>query len=704
MDLLTPVTSIPYIGSAYQKKLAKLGIVTAEDLLLHIPHRYEDFSTSVGIARIEPGKNCTVRATVLKIENKRIFKKKMVLTQATIDDGTATIGVVWFNQPYLINSVSEGEEFFFSGKAGNRGKSFYLLNPTVEKTSGQPIHTGRMVPIYSETRGLSSKWLRFVIKNLLDRVKNDIPDLLPKEILKEHGLLKRIDALKAIHFPSSLKEAKEAKRRISFEQIFLIQLSLLEEKIRISREKATSVPINVETARKLVSMLPFKLTDAQRKSAWQILKNMERTYPMNRLLEGDVGSGKTVVAAIAIANVIRSGHQAAFMAPTEILAKQHFSEVFKILKGFKMDVGLLTGKEDKYYSHKLRSDSIEISRKKLLDKVIKGDIDLLIGTHALIQDKVKFKDLALVILDEQHRFGIKQRAKLVAREEKGEIRIPHLLSMTATPIPRTLALSIYGDLDLSLIDQSPKGRKRIITKIVFSKEREGVYSFIRDEIKKGRQAFIICPRIDPSPDDEEKESRWSKAKAVKDEYEKLSKKVFPEFSLGLVHGKLGIKEKERAMDAFRRKKTDILVSTSVVEVGIDVPNATVMMIEGADRFGLAQLHQLRGRVGRGDHQSHCFLAPESFSNKTRERMNAILKSHNGFELSEKDLKLRGPGDFLGSRQWGVPDMIMGSLGDLELVQSARNSARSILESDSSLKRYPLLKTKTNELRKRMHLE
>ena len=703
MNLSTLVTTIPYIGEFYQKKLAKLGIITVENLLLHLPHRYEDFSASVRIADIRPGKNYTVRATVLKIENKSVFKKKIVLTQAKINDGTATIDVVWFNQPYLTNSVSKGEDFFFSGKAGNRGKKFCLLNPIIEKISKQPIHTGRMVSIYPETKGLSSKWLRFVIKNLLDKVKNSIPEPLPRKILEEYKLMKKSDALKAIHFPSSPKEAKEAKRRISFEQIFLIQLSVLEEKIRISREKTSSIPIDVKAAQKLVSLLPFKLTDAQRKSAWQILKDMEKTYPMNRLLEGDVGSGKTVVAAIAIANAIKSGYQAAFMVPTEVLAKQHFSEVFKILKGFKMNIGLLTGKEDKYYSHKLRSDSIEISRKKLLEKVLNGDIDLLIGTHTLIQDKVKFKNLALVVLDEQHRFGIKQRRKLVSREKGEEIRIPHLLSMTATPIPRTLALSIYGDLDLSLIDQSPKGRKKITTKIILPKDRETAYSFIQEELKKGRQAFIICPRID-SPNDEEKKSRWSKAKAVKDEHERLSKDIFPGFSLGLMHGKLKIKEKEKVMNDFRRKKTDILVSTSVVEVGIDVPNATVMMVEGADRFGLAQLHQLRGRVGRGDHQSHCFLIPESFSDKTKKRLNAILKSNNGFELSEKDLELRGPGDFLGKRQWGVPDTVMGSLGDLELVQSARNAAKNILENDSSLKRHPLLRAKANELRKKMHLE
>ncbi len=702
MNLSTSVENISYIGEVYQKRLAKLGIRTVEDLLLYLPQRYEDFSVVVPISKIEAGKNWTVKARVLKIENKRIFKRKMVLTQGTIDDGTAQLAIIWFNQPYLMNSVSEGEEFYFSGKAEVKGKGLSFTNPVVEKISEQPIHTGRLVAIYSETKGLSSKWLRFVIKNLLVKIKGQIPDLLPKKIIKEFELLFKEKALETIHFPSSIKEVERAKKSIAFEQIFFIQLTVMEEKVRMAREKAVVIPIEVERLKNLVSQLPFKLTDAQRKSAWQILKSMERAYPMNRLLEGDVGTGKTVVAAIAIANVFRAGRQSALMAPTEVLAKQHFQEIFKLLKNLKMNIGLLTGKEDRYYSKKLKSDFIEISRQKLLEKTLKGEIDLLIGTHALIQDKVKFKNLALVILDEQHRFGIKQRAKLVTRDKK-ETKIPHLLSMTATPIPRTLSLTIYGDLDLSLIDQFPKGRKKITTEMVFSQKRDEVYVFIKKELKKGRQAFVVCPRIEPSSD-QEKKSRWSKAKAVKEEYEKLAKKIFPDFKVGLIHGQMKIKEKERAMALFKQKKTDILVSTSVIEVGIDVPNATIMMIEGADRFGLAQLHQLRGRVGRGDNQSYCFLLPESFSDKIKKRLTTVLKCNDGFELAEKDLKIRGPGDFLGLRQWGLADSVMNSLTDLKLVQSVKEAARKILEEDSSLKKYPLLQAKINELRKTIHLE
>ncbi len=706
MDLNTPIEKIPYIGTAYQKKLGRLGIKNVKDLLLHLPFKYDDFSLVSKIALINPGEKITINGKVVKIENKRIFKKKMVLTQALIDDGSGTITATWFNQPYLMGSIEENESYFFSGKADYKGKKIQIVNPSVEKehTFKKQIHTGRMVSVYPETRGVSSKWIRFIVSNLLLKYSGKIKETLPLEIIKENNFYSKEEAIKKIHFPDSIKEAREARRRLSFEQIFLIQLSVLEEKIRITKEKASSIPIDIDTIKRIVSELPFKLTDDQKKSTWQALKDMEKKYPMNRLIEGDVGSGKTVVAAIAMANTFRAGFQSAFMAPTEVLAKQHFKEVFKILKNINLNVGLLTGKEDKYYSKKLKSDFIEISRRKLLEKTAKGEIDLLIGTHALIQDKVKFNNLALVVLDEQHRFGVKQRSRLVSRRsDSEEIRIPHLLSMTATPIPRTLALTIYGDLDLSLIKELPKGRKKITTKIVSSKDRKNVYSLVKRELKKGKQAFVICPRIDVS-EDQDKESRWSKVKAVKEEHENLSKNIFPEFNVGIIHGKMGVKEKERAMKDFRDKKNNILVSTSVVEVGIDVPDATVMIIEGAERFGLAQLHQLRGRVGRSKAQSYCFIFPEQFSDKTNKRMRAVVDSNDGFELSERDLQLRGPGDFIGARQWGIPDTIMDSLADIELVQLAKNAAIKILEKDFYLKKYPLLKKETRELRKNIHLE
>jgi ATP-dependent DNA helicase RecG len=410
-----------------------------------------------------------------------------------------------------------------------------------------------------------------------------------------------------------------------------------------------------------------------------------------------------VVAAMAALNTIKHGYQTAFMAPTEILSKQHFQEIAKLFSDFRINIGLLTGKQDQFRSKKLKNQVIEISRAKLLKKTLEGEIDILIGTHALIQDKVKFGKLGLVVLDEQHRFGVEQRAKLC----RNQSLVPHLLSMTATPIPRTLALTVYGDLDLSLIDELPKGRKKIITKIVKPDQRKEIYEFIRKEVKKGRQVFVICPRIEGNDKNEElseAKMSWAKVKAVKDEYEKLDKEVFPDLKIGMLHGKMTPKEKEVIMKDFKNKKTDILVSTSVVEVGIDVPNATVMMIEGSERFGLAQLHQFRGRVGRGEHQSYCLLFTDSSSSKTRQRLNALIKSENGFALAEKDLEIRGPGDFSGTRQWGIPDLMMSSLKDIFLVEKTRESAKQILTQDPYLKNFPQLREKLDRFRQRIHLE
>ena len=432
---------------------------------------------------------------------------------------------------------------------------------------------------------------------------------------------------------------------------------------------------------------------------------------MNRLLEGDVGSGKTVVAALAGLNAVKSGYQVAFMAPTEVLAKQHFKTVHEILKDFKVDIGLLTGKEDRFYSKKLDNDFIEISRRKLLEKVEDGKIDILIGTHALIQGKVRFGNLALVIVDEQHRFGVEQRAKLV--KAKNSLIIPHLLSMTATPIPRTLALTIYGDLDLSLIDELPKGRKKIITRVIAPKEREKTYEFIKKEVKKGRQVFVICPRIE-TPEKEKENSTWGDVKAVKEEYKKLSEKVFKNLKVGMLHGKMGSRDKERIMKDFKRKKINILVSTSVIEVGIDIPEATIMMIEGAERFGLAQLYQFRGRVGGSSRQSYCFLLTGSekssstqediqASGKTRQRLKALIDCKRGFELAEEDLKIRGPGDFMGTRQWGIPDIAMESLKDIRLVEKTRSIAKELLERDPTLREYPFLLQKVKSFQEKINL-
>ena len=706
MNLSTPIEKIPRIGPFYQKKLKTLGIKTVQNLLYHFPHRYEDFSNLVPISKAKFGEKVCIQGKILEIETSRTWTKRMTLTRAIVKDDSGAIKVIWFNQPYLINVLKKGELICLAGKismgkASKKSPSeIYLASPIYEKI-GSPrelTHVGRLVPIYPETAKLSSRWLRYILKPLLLQLKGEIPDYLPEKIRKKEKFLSLKEALWQIHFPRQIELAKKARVRFAFEEIFKIALFTLKERVKLNKSRSIQTPLNLDIIKKFVASLPFKLTDGQKKSLWQILKDMEKNRPMNRLLEGDAGSGKTVVATAAALNTVKAGYQTAFMAPTEILAKQHFQEVAKLLSKFNVNIAFLTGKEDKFSSKKIKNDFVEISRKKLLEKTAKGEIDILIGTHALIQDQVKFAKLALVILDEQHRFGVRQRAKLTKKE-----LIPHLLSMTATPIPRTLALTIYGDLDISLIPELPKGRKKIVTQIIPPEGRKKAYDFIRKEVKRGRRAFVICPRIE-GKSETEVNLLLTETKAVKKEYEKLSKEIFPDLKIAMMHGKMRPKEKEKIMRAFKVGKADILVSTSVVEVGIDVPQATVMMIEGAERFGLAQLHQFRGRVGRSKYQSYCFLFTESPAKRTSQRLRAILNSQDGFSLSQKDLEIRGPGELSGIRQSGLPDLAMASLRDIFLVEKARNAAKEILEEDPELQKYPLLKKGVEEFREMIHLE
>jgi len=708
MDLTTSIEEIPRVGPQYQKRLKKLGIKTVGQLLFHFPHRYEDFSNLIPIAKAEPGGPFCFQGEILDIKNIYTFRKRMVLTQATIGDETGQLKVIWFNQPYLINTFKKGEYVCLAGKIAKKGGAKYLSSPAYEKIpkdfrfNAGLTHTGRLIPVYPETEGLSSRWLRFIVKPLLAKLKNQIPDSLPEKISKKYDFLPFQKAIWQIHFPDSLKLAEEARKRFAFEELFNLSLFVLREKMKLAKEKAIAIPLNLALIQEFTKSLPFKLTNAQKKCAWQILKDLEKPRPMNRLLEGDVGSGKTVVAAMAALNVARSKFQVAFMAPTEILAKQHFKTINGLLEKFNLNIGLITGKES-------YCDNKKITRKELLRKLGEGKIDVLIGTHALIKEKIKFKNLALVIIDEQHRFGVEQRAKLCQRKDF----IPHLLSMTATPIPRTLSLTIYGDLDLSIIDELPKGRKKIITKIIQPKDKKETYNFIRAEVKEGRRVFVICPRIEPAKislennlDGEPSQQllSWMEVKAVKDEYQKLSKEIFPDLKIGMLHGKMKTQEKERVMEEFKKGGIDILVSTSVVEVGVDIPNATVMMIEGSEKFGLAQLHQFRGRVGRSDYQSYCFLFTDSPGIVTNKRLRALMICENGFELAEKDLTIRGPGDFSGSRQWGIPDLAMDSLKDIFLVQNSRVAAKEILTEDPELKNFPLLREKLEEFQRSVHLE
>jgi ATP-dependent DNA helicase RecG len=692
MDIETPLEKIKGIGLIFKKKLEKLKIFTLEDLLYHFPHRYEDLSRVLPISELKVGEKALIQGKIVEIKNLRTLKKKMFLTTALIKDKSSTIEVLWYNQPYLGKVLKKGKEYFFAGKLIRKSGKVFLSNPVFEEINfkEETLHTKRIVPVYPETKGISSKWFRKIFYFLLKKQKLRFSEILPSFLLRKEKLMERNRALLEIHFPTSLEGAKLARERFSFEKIFLLQLKILSERKKLQKENAFKIEIDKNLLLNFVKSLPFELTSAQKRVILEILRSLKKETPMNRLLQGDTGSGKTICAIAAILQVAKQNLQSVLMAPTEILAKQHFQTFWKFLKNFETKIALLTSKEAQVFG---LFYPVKIPKERLLKKLETGEIKILIGTHALLNEKISFKNLALVVLDEQHRFGVEQRAKLI--KQKG--LIPHFLSMTATPIPRTLALAFYSDLDFSILDEAPKGKGKVETKIVLPKEREKVYEFVREEIKKGRQAFVICPRI------EEKEGK-EEVKAVKKEFEKISKEIFPEFKCEMLHGKMKTKEKERIMKEMLEGKINILVSTSVVEVGIDIPKATIILIEGAESFGLAQLHQLRGRVGRREEKGFCFLFFEKFSEKAYKRLKALLESDNGLELAEKDLKIRGPGEFLGQRQWGIPDVAMEALTNEELLKRTKERAKEILERDPELKNYPLLKQKLEKMEETVHLE
>ena len=681
-----------YFGPAVIKKLEKLKIKTVRDLLYHFPSRYDDFSNFTPISEIKPRTQLSARGVILTAKNTRIFRRNMVLTEIVVEDDTGAIKSVWFNQPYLINQFRPGRFINISGKVVTNKGRLCFSNPAYEiveyekiERKKESLHTGRLVPVYPETSGLTSRWLRFAMKPML-KLSSQLPDVIPDEIRKTYRLPNLANALSPIHFPGKIEDAKLARKRFAFEELFVLQLFTGFERLKLRQKTAPMIKFDETAVKKFVESLPYKLTDDQKKVSWQIIKDIGEAKPMNRLLEGDVGSGKTIVAVMAAYLTALNGCQTAFMAPTEILSRQHFEKISFLLKNFNISVGLLTSGEAKTAERKT-------SKKEFLKKVEDGEVPIVIGTHSLIQKNVIFKNLALIIIDEQHRFGVNQRATIADHHKES---IPHLLSMSATPIPRTLGLTIWGDLDLSLIKEMPIGRKNIITKIVPPEKRDWAYEFIKNEIKKGRQAFIVCPLIE--------ESEKLETKAAKKEYERLKTEIFPHLKIGLLHGRMKAKEKEKIMSEFLNGDLNILVATSVVEVGIDVPNTTVMMIEGADRFGLASLYQFRGRVGRSGHQSYCLLLTDSALASVNDRLKAIESAKNGFELAERDLELRGPGDFAGVRQSGLPDLAMASLTDLKLIEETREAAKQILNTDPMLKNYPLLASRLSEFRNRIHLE
>jgi len=704
-------------------KLKKLEIITVKDLLWHFPARYEDFSRIYKIADLVIGQEITIQGEVQEIESRKSFRRNLYIIEAVIADESGSIKAIWFNQPYIRNVLQAGRIANFSGKVTVRNNEIYLSNPTYELVTSyddfETKHTARIVPIYPETKGLTSKGIRYLIQPILRMAKKSA-EILPQEILTQAGLPDINTALRNIHFPDDIEETLLAKKRFDFEDLFFLQLHNLREKMKLAAVKSPEMKINIEEIKEIIRGLPFELTLSQKKSLWEILQDLEKPHPMNRLLQGDVGSGKTIVAAIAAIICARNGYQTAFMAPTEILARQHYQTFPKFFEQFEGGIALLTGNEAKvFYGKELETD---VKKQNLAKDISNGKIQIIIGTHALIpsNDRTKnqgvtFANLGLVVVDEQHRFGVAQRAALVKSARKDFI--PNLLSMSATPIPRTLSLTIFSDLDLSLITELPKNRKPIETKIVQPQDRNKIYEFIREEIKKGRQTFVVCPRIEITNLNQESRIKnhernnydtkltmpWE-TKAVKEEYEKLSKKIFPDLKVAMLHGKMKPKEKEKIMQEFREKKSDILVSTSVIEVGVDIPNATIMMIEGAERFGLAQLYQFRGRVGRDEYQSYCLLFTESSSKTTKERLQSIAEAKNGFELAEKDLKIRGPGEFLGLSQTGMPDIAMKALKNPDLIKTAREAAMFILQKDVNFKYHKELLERLDEFQRKAHFE
>ncbi len=693
MNLKTPIKKTPKISDKYAKRLENLGIKNLGDLLFHFPHRYEDFSSVVKIKKArgaEPKEKVCVRGRVARVLNERTAKKRMTITKAFVKDETGLIPALWFNQPYLEETFQKKEVFYFAGpiKVGKNGP--FLSNPIHEREKKEQIHTARLVPVYPETEGVSSRWLRYVLFPLVKEISPRMPETLPSEIIKKENLYSFKKALKEIHFPESKKTKKEAVRRFSFEELFLLELKMLRSRRKVRQKKSWKVNFKKEEIKKFVKSLPFTLTDSQKRAAWEILKDMEEESPMARLLQGDVGSGKTITAAIAALNTARNDFQTALMAPTEILAHQHFQKLSRFFKNTNVSTGLLTGSKSRVAEE---GKILKTKKQGFLKMIKEGRVDIVVGTHALIQKGVSFSKLAFVVIDEQHRFGVKQRKKL---REKGSEKYAHFLSMTATPIPRSLGLTIYGDLDISTIDEMPHGERKVRTVIVPQKERGKIYEFVKSEVKKGRQAFIIFPRI--SLDEK------TDVKSIEENWEFLSKKVFPGLKVKKIHGQVDNERKEKTMKKFSAGEIDILLSTSIIEVGIDVPRASVMIIEGAERFGLAQLHQLRGRIGRSNTPSHCFLFPTSEEKRETERLRALVETNDGFKLAEKDLQIRGVGDFLGQRQSGKTGLMMASLGDLKMVKKARKRAQEILKKSPSLNEYLVLKKRLKRFSKNVHLE
>ncbi len=696
MNLEDTVYKISKTGPKLTKALAGIGIHTIADLLAYYPARYLDFSKFSPIAELKAGEIVTIRGKIKTIAARFSFATRKMLTEAIISDSTGTIKITWFNISYIAETLHQGDEVLLSGKV-DQYKGLQLTNPIYEKVSKESIHTGRLVPVYKLPDAIFPKTFRKLVHEQLSHA-HELIDILPENIIRKYNILPINKTVEELHFPSNLEQLAKAQERLAFEESFIQQLAVEQHRQQLKKWSAPSIKTEIPYIKSAIAKLPFTLTEGQKVALWTILQDIEHKHPMNRLLQGDVGSGKTIVALLAAMQVIDEGFQVAFLVPTEILARQHFENIlqynFKVKKS-ELKVGLLTRNFHTLNKHAFK-------KIELLNHVKNGKVNLLIGTHAILQESVNFKNLAFVIIDEQHRFGVEQRGALTEISNANSkntikkstlVRYPHLLSMTATPIPRTAALALYGDLEITTVTELPKNRKTIKTWLVPEDKRSGAYNFIDKEIKSGRQAFIITPLVE--------ESDKLASKAAKAEFARLQTKVFPHLKLGLVYGSMKGTEKDTVMLAFKNKEIDILVATSVIEIGIDIPNASVMIIEDAERFGLAQLHQLRGRVGRGEHQSYCLIF--SGSAGAEERLKLFTKTSDGFLLAEYDLKTRGFGSLFGTNQTGF-QFKYGQYLTLKVLEKAKQAAHDLTTQDPNLDSYKILKTLATPLSEELHME
>lgn len=736
------------IDAAHAKALKRLDIETVHDLLYHLPVRYEDIADIQSVAGLQPGTDAVVYGKISGLKSRKAWKSKRPIAEAWVEDGSARIKVMWFNQPYLAKMLTDDTYVKLAGSVTGSADSPYIANPEIEPLDSLPIDRhdsifkdteetdDTLYPIYRETKGVTSKWFYHAITRCFARgILDTIVDPLPDDLRERYSLPSLATALQWIHTPKKAEHTESARKRFAFEEVFYIQVRHAQERAEASAADTYSFNTDPAHLAAFTDRFPFALTDAQQRAIDAICADFGSNHAMSRLLEGDVGSGKTAVAATTayavatsrppegrkesndqiskhskrpnasqrrnipkFADVEFGNLQVAYMAPTEILAKQHFESFIEHFKHLPVPIGLITGSGCMKFPSKVDpAKPTKISKTQLTKWVANGEIPIVIGTHALIYKSVEFKHLAYVIIDEQHRFGTNQRKQLAKKDQ----RIPHLLSMTATPIPRTLALTMYGDLDITLLDEMPAGRKPVITTVVGPGQGEEMYEHIRNELGAGRQAYVICPRIDePDPDKE----AALRVKSVAAEAKRLQKDVFPNYTVGVLHGKLKPEEKDTIMQQFVDHKIDVLVATSVVEVGVSVANATNIIIEGAERFGLAQLHQLRGRVLRGTHQPYCFLSTESKSTKTKERLKALTTAKNGFELAEYDLGFRGGGELYGAKQSGLSDLGMEAIKNLKLVEAARTEAQQLVAHDPNLTNYPEIARNVAQLGEALHME